>query len=148
MNNLVNDLYREFTLFRMIGHDAAAFVVMLACGLAVLTFFGFMGGLFTFLERKLAGWTNSRRGPNRVGPYGLVQFAADGVKLILKEDIIPAEADRTFFRFAPYLVLLGTALSFVVIPFGPRLIISDLNVGIFYFLATGSFSVVGVSLEG
>ena len=148
MNNLVNDLYREFTLFRMIGHDAAAFVVMLACGLAVLTFFGFMGGLFTFLERKLAGWTNSRRGPNRVGPYGLVQFAADGVKLILKEDIIPAEADRTFFRFAPYLVLLGTALSFVVIPFGPRLIISDLNVGIFYLLATGSFTVVGLIMAG
>ncbi len=148
MNNLVNDLYREFTLFQMIGHDATAVVVMLAGGLAVLNFFGIMGGLFTFLERKLAGWTNSRRGPNRVGPYGLAQFVADGVKLILKEDIIPAEADRAFFRFAPYLVLLGTALSFVVIPFGPRLIISDLNIGVFYLLATGSFTVVGLIMAG
>lgn len=148
MNHLVDDLFREFTFFQMIGYDAAAVVVMLACGLAVLNFFGLVGGLFTFFERKLAGWTNSRRGPNRVGPYGLVQFVADGVKLVLKEDIIPAAADRRFFRFAPYLVLLGTALSFVVIPFGPQLIISDLNVGVFYLLATGSFTVVGLIMAG
>jgi NADH:ubiquinone oxidoreductase subunit H len=78
----------------------------------------------------------------------LAQFVADGVKLILKEDIIPAAADRSFFRFAPYLVLLGTALSFVVIPFGPQLIISDLNVGVLYLLATGSFTVVGLIMAG
>jgi NADH:ubiquinone oxidoreductase subunit H len=73
---------------------------------------------------------------------------ADGVKLILKEDIIPAAADRNIFKFAPYLLLLGTALSFVVIPFGPKWIISDLNVGVLYLLATGSFSVVGLILAG
>jgi NADH:ubiquinone oxidoreductase subunit H len=121
---------------------------MLACAFVVLNFFGLMSGLYTYLERKVAGWTNSRRGPNRVGPYGLVQFMADGVKLILKEDIIPAAADRNIFKFAPYLLLLGTALSFVVIPFGPKWIISDLNIGVLYLLATGSFSVVGLILAG
>ncbi|MCG6943753.1 MAG: NADH-quinone oxidoreductase subunit H [Deltaproteobacteria bacterium] len=121
---------------------------MLACGLVVLNFFGLMSGLFTFFERKVAGWTNARRGPNRVGPYGLVQFMADGVKLILKEDIIPAAADRSIFKFAPYLLLLGTVLSFVVIPFGPTWIIADLNVGVLYVLATGSFTVIGLIMAG
>ena len=132
MENFVTTLYHEFWLFQKIGYVPTAIIVMVTFCLVVLNFFGLVSGLFTYFERKLAGWTNSRRGPNRVGPYGLLQFVADGVKLILKEDIIPAAADRNYFRFAPYLVLLGTALSFVVIPFGPALIISDLNVGIFY----------------
>jgi NADH-quinone oxidoreductase subunit H len=148
MENLVNTLFNSVGLFRKIGYAPTAAIVMVALGLVVLNFFGLVSGLFTFFERKLAGWTNSRRGPNRVGPYGLLQFVADGVKLILKEDIIPAAADRSYFRFAPYLVLLGTALSFVVIPFGPALIISNLNVGIFYLLATGAFTVVGLIMAG
>ena len=148
MENLVNDLFRQFTFLQELGYVPTAAIVMLACGLVVLNFFGLMSGLFTFFERKVAGWTNSRRGPNRVGPYGLVQFMADGVKLILKEDIIPAAADRSIFKFAPYLLLLGTALSFVVIPFGPTWIIGDLNVGVLYLLATGSFTVVGLIMAG
>jgi NADH:ubiquinone oxidoreductase subunit H len=148
MENFVNYLYQEFWIFQRIGYVPTAALVMLTCGAIVLNFFGLMSGLFTFFERKVAGWTNSRRGPNRVGPYGLVQFVADGVKLILKEDIIPAAADRQFFKFAPYLLLLGSALSFVVIPFGPKWIISDLNVGVFYLLATGAFTVVGLIMAG
>ncbi|MEE9569111.1 MAG: complex I subunit 1 family protein [Candidatus Binatia bacterium] len=148
MENFVNYLYQEFWIFQRIGYVPTAALVMLTCGAIVLNFFGLMSGLFTFFERKVAGWTNSRRGPNRVGPYGLVQFMADGVKLILKEDIIPAAADRNFFKFAPYLLLLGSALSFVVIPFGPKWIISDLNVGVFYLLATGAFTVVGMIMAG
>ncbi|MGD8371993.1 MAG: NADH-quinone oxidoreductase subunit H [Syntrophobacterales bacterium] len=148
METLVNDLFGQFTFLQKIGYVPTAAVVMLACALVVLNFFGLMSGLYTYLERKVAGWTNSRRGPNRVGPYGLLQFMADGVKLVLKEDIIPAAADRNIFKFAPYLLLLGTALSFVVIPFGPKWIISDLNIGILYLLATGSFTVVGLILAG
>ena len=148
MENLVNDLFGQFTLLQKLGYVPTAAIVMVACGLVVLNFFGLMSGLFTFFERKVAGWTNARRGPNRVGPYGLVQFMADGVKLILKEDIIPAAADRSIFKFAPYLLLLGTSLSFVVIPFGPKWIIGDLNVGVLYLLATGSFSVVGLIMAG
>jgi NADH:ubiquinone oxidoreductase subunit H len=148
MENLVNDLFGQFAFLQKLGYVPTSAIVMLACGLVVLNFFGLMSGLFTFFERKVAGWTNSRRGPNRVGPYGLVQFMADGVKLILKEDIIPAAADRNIFKFAPYLLLLGTALSFVVIPFGPKWIIGDLNVGVLYLLATGSFTVVGLIMAG
>ena len=148
MENLVNDLFSKFKLFQQMGYTLTAALIMLACALVVLNFFGLMSGLYTYLERKVAGWTNSRRGPNRVGPYGLMQFMADGIKLILKEDIIPAAADRSIFKFAPYLLLLGTALSFVVIPFGPKWIISDLNIGVLYLLATGSFTVVGLIMAG
>ncbi|MEJ2170331.1 MAG: NADH-quinone oxidoreductase subunit H [Desulfobacterales bacterium] len=148
MESFINNLFQEFGFFRQIGYVPVAAALMLFFCLLVLNFFGFVSGFLTFFERKLAGWTNSRRGPNRVGPYGLLQFVADGIKLILKEDIIPAAADRNYFKFAPYLVLLGTALSFVVIPFGPGWIISDLNVGIFYLIATGSFTVVGLIMAG
>ena len=148
MENLVNDLFGQFAFLQKLGYVPTAAVVMLACGFLVLNFFGLMSGFYTFFERKVAGWTNARRGPNRVGPYGLVQFMADGVKLILKEDIIPAAADRGIFKFAPYLLLLGTVLSFVVIPFGPKWIIADLNVGVLYLLATGSFTVVGLIMAG
>lgn len=148
MEKLVQRLLSESSLFAELGYVPTAIMVMLVCAFIVLNFFGVMGGLFTYFERKLAGWTNARRGPNRVGPWGLAQWIADGVKLVLKEDIIPAAADRPLFKFAPYLVLLGTALSFVVIPFGPFLIISDLNVGVLYLLATGSFTVLGLIMAG
>jgi NADH-quinone oxidoreductase subunit H len=148
MENLVNDLFGQFAFLQKLGYVPTAAVVMLTCGFLVLNFFGLMSGFYTFFERKVAGWTNARRGPNRVGPYGLMQFMADGVKLILKEDIIPAAADRGIFKFAPYLLLLGTVLSFVVIPFGPKWIIADLNVGVLYLLATGSFTVVGLIMAG
>ncbi|MEW6261882.1 MAG: complex I subunit 1 family protein [Thermodesulfobacteriota bacterium] len=148
MEALIIHLVQRVPPFREMGYPATAALVMLISAGIVLNFFGLLAGFFTYFERKLAGWTNSRRGPNRVGPYGLMQFVADGVKLVLKEDIIPAAADRPFFRFAPYLVLLGTALSFVVIPFGPELIISDLNVGLLYLLATGSFTVLGLIMAG
>jgi NADH-quinone oxidoreductase subunit H len=148
MESFIDYLFHQFEFLQQLGFVPTAAVVMVFFCLLVLNFFGFVSGFLTYFERKLAGWTNSRRGPNRVGPYGLLQFVADGIKLILKEDIIPAAADRNYFKFAPYLVLLGTALSFVVIPFGPRWIISDLNVGIFYLIATGSFTVVGLIMAG
>jgi NADH:ubiquinone oxidoreductase subunit H len=72
MENLVNDLFGQFTFLQKLGYVPTAAIVMLACALVVLNFFGLMSGLFTFFERKVAGWTNARRGPNRVGPYGLV----------------------------------------------------------------------------
>jgi len=148
MESFINYLFHKIGFLQQVGYIPTAAVLMLFFCLLVLNFFGLVAGFLTFFERKLAGWTNSRRGPNRVGPYGLMQFVADGIKLILKEDIIPATADQIYFKFAPYLVLLGTALSFVVIPFGPRWSISDLNVGIFYLIATGSFTVVGLIMAG
>jgi len=90
----------------------------------------------------------------RVGPYfaggrfGWAQLIADGIKFFQKEDIIPEDADRQVFRWAPALVLLSTTALFVVIPFSPNLIVRDLDLGVFYLLAISSVSTIGVLMAG
>lgn len=105
-------------------------------------------GITSWVERRVAGRMQSRIGPNRVGPQGFFQWIADGIKCFLKEDFVPASADRTLFLFAPYIVFAGMFGVFVVIPFGPQLIVSDLNIGIFYVLAVSSLVVVGILMSG
>lgn len=127
---------------------AVSLLVMVLVAAAVLVFALTYSGLATYVERKVAGDIQARIGPNRVGPLGLLQFLADGVKLLLKEDIIPAKADRFLFALAPYFVFVGSFAAFVVIPFGVGLIASDLNIGIYYVMAVTSLVTVGVLLAG
>lgn len=119
-------------------------VVALVVSLLVLT----IAGILTWAERRVAGRTQSRVGPNRVGPFGFLQWVADGVKLILKEDVVPAAADRPLFRLAPYPVVVAVFAAFVTIPFGQYLIAADLNVGVLYLVAITSLVVVGVLMAG
>jgi NADH-quinone oxidoreductase subunit H len=129
--------------------EVAYALVMLFFGAVVV--FGFvlpMAGTTTWVERRVAGRMQSRVGPNRVGPQGFLQWLADGAKNLLKEDIIPAAADQKLFRLAPYIVLVGFIASFVVIPFGSKLIIADLNVGILYLTAVTALVVVGILMAG
>ncbi|HEY5995610.1 MAG TPA: NADH-quinone oxidoreductase subunit NuoH [Candidatus Deferrimicrobiaceae bacterium] len=127
---------------------AVSLLVMVLVAAAVLVFALTYSGLATYVERKVAGDIQARIGPNRVGPVGLLQFLADGVKLLLKEDIIPAKADRFLFALAPYFVFVGSFAAFVVVPFGVGLIASDLNIGIYYVMAVTSLVTVGVLLAG
>jgi len=105
-------------------------------------------GIVTWVERRVAGRMQSRIGPNRVGPHGLLQWVADGVKCILKEDLIPDGADRLLFRMAPYLVFCGMFGAFVVIPFSEHLVIANLNLGVFYVMAITSLVPVGIIMAG
>ncbi len=107
-----------------------------------------IAGILTYVERRVAGKIQNRIGPNRVGPEGFFQWIADAVKLILKEDIIPARADRPLFRLAPYLVAAGTFSTLVIMPWGQRLVVGDLNVGLVYLVAVTSFVVVGILMSG
>jgi NADH-quinone oxidoreductase subunit H len=127
---------------------AVTLLVMVLVAAAVLVFALTYSGLATYVERKVAGDIQARIGPNRVGPVGLLQFLADGVKLLLKEDIIPAKADRFLFALAPYFVFVGSFAAFVVVPFGVGLIATDLNIGIYYVMAVTSLVTVGVLLAG
>ena len=127
---------------------AVTLLVMVLVAAAVLVFALTYSGLATYVERKVAGDIQARIGPNRVGPLGLLQFLADGVKLLLKEDIIPAKADRFLFALAPYFVFVGSFAAFVVVPFGVGLIATDLNIGIYYVMAFTSLVTVGVLLAG
>lgn len=121
----------------------------LALGAFIVTqFVAVLGGLMTYFERRVAGRIQYRVGPNRVGPQGLLQFLADGIKLVQKEDLIPDAADQPLFRLAPYLVVIGTFLAFVALPLSSKLILSDINVGILYILSVTSFVVVGIIMSG
>ena len=101
-----------------------------------------------WLERKILAHMQVRLGPMRVGPHGLLQPIADAIKLLLKEDIIPAEADATVFWIAPFIVVLAAFTVFVVVPFGPTHAITDMNIGILFMLGVSSLSVLGIVTAG
>src|ERR1039458_3706974 len=101
-----------------------------------------------WLERKILAHMQVRLGPMRVGPHGLMQPIADAPKLLLKEDIIPAEADALVFWVAPFIVVLAAFTVFVVVPFGPTHAITDMNIGILFMLGVSSLSVLGIVMAG
>src|SRR5262249_2757197 len=101
-----------------------------------------------WLERRLLALWQDRYGPNRVGPFGLLQVVADGVKIFMKEDWIPPFADKPVFILAPAIIMLTVLMSFAVLPIAPGIIISDLNIGLLFVLAMSSLGVYSVVLAG
>ena len=118
-------------------------LVLLNAVLVAVTF-------MTLLERKVIAWAQSRLGPMRVGPYGVLQAIADPIKLILKEDITPARADRMLFTLAPILSLVPALVVFSVVPFGgdELFYITDINVGLLFVISVTSIGVYGIILAG
>src|SRR3954449_11958940 len=109
------------------------------------------------LERKVIAWAQSRLGPMRVGPYGILQPGADAIKLMLKEDITPTRADKWVFTGAPIISMVPALIVYAVIPFGPvvnlfgrqvSLYITDINVGLLYVVSVASVGVYGIILAG
>ena len=103
----------------------------------------------TYLERKISAFMQARLGPMRVGPWGLLQPIADGIKLLVKEDFIPDKADRWIFFFAPYIAVASSFIVFSVVPFGPDwAVIADVNIGLLLVLAVSSVGVLALILAG
>jgi NADH-quinone oxidoreductase subunit H len=102
----------------------------------------------TLWERKLIGWMHIRVGPNRVGPLGLLQPIADAFKLLTKEIITPAQADRSLFFLAPVIVIMPALAAWAVIPFAPGVVLADVNAGLLYVMAITSVGVYGVIIAG
>ena len=121
---------------------AAVYILIVFGGLSVAVI------AMNWLERKILAHMQVRLGPMRVGPHGLLQPIADAIKLLLKEDIMPAEADALVFWAAPLIVVLAAFTVFVVVPFGPTHAITDMNIGILFMLGVSSLSVLGVVMAG
>ena len=122
---------------------------MLGACAATLAMIAVLGMFLIWLERKVAGHVQSRVGPIEVGGWhGWAQSLADGFKLFLKEDVIPSSADKLLFQLAPYLVFAGSFTAFAVIPWGGKVVIADLNIGVFYIMAVTSLVVVGILMAG
>jgi len=121
---------------------AFVYILLVFVGLSVAVI------AMNWLERKILAHMQVRLGPMRVGPHGLLQPIADAIKLLLKEDIMPAEADGFVFWIAPFIVVLAAFTVFVVVPFGPTHAITDMNIGILFMLGVSSLSVLGIVMAG
>ncbi len=119
----------------------------------VLIILQVMLGVVSYLiyaERKICGHIQARTGPNRVGPFGLLQPIADVLKLLMKEEFIPANANKVIFHIAPMLAVFPAIVTFAVIPMGPSpmFVVTDINVGLLLFMAMSSLGVYGITLAG
>ncbi len=116
--------------------------------IAVISFAGAMAIALVWIERRVLARMQVRRGPNRVGPTGLLQPVADAIKLIQKEVLIPRLGDKWVFLAAPVAIFVPTLLAYAVMPFGPGMVLADLNVGLLFFIAVGSTSTISLWMAG
>lgn len=121
---------------------AFIYIVLIFLGLSVAVI------AMNWLERKILAHMQVRLGPMRVGPHGLLQPIADALKLLIKEDIMPAEADPVVFWIAPLIVVITAFTVFIVVPFGPTHAVTDMNIGVLFMLGVSSLSVLGIVTAG
>src|SRR3954447_22880422 len=116
--------------------------------IALLAVFLTLFALISVLERKILGRIQNRYGPNRVGPFGLLQPVADGIKMLIKEDVVPARADKVVHFLAPILIAATAILAFAVIPYGRNMTPLAIDGGILFFFAAGSTTELAVFMAG
>lgn len=130
------------------GLTWAGFAVLIAWSVVFLLVVLFFVTYAIYYERKVIGWMQGRRGPNRVGPFGLLQTVADILKLLMKEDTVPSKADKMLFALAPVITFVPAFAVLAVIPYTETMVFADLNVGLLYFAALSSLSTIGILLGG
>ena len=143
--NFIDSALLKFFSADTINHVVWPFIQI---GLVVTLVAGWVA-YASYLERKISAFMQARLGPMRVGPWGLLQPIADGIKLLTKEDFIPEKADRWIFFCAPYIAVAAAFITFAVIPFAPDWgVITDVNIGLLFVLAVSSVGVLALILAG
>jgi NADH-quinone oxidoreductase subunit H len=145
----MDTLYDFFMGTAGMGQTAAHVSVSALMATLMFTVMAICAIVFTWMERKVAGFLQSRYGPMYTGRWhGWAQAVADMLKILGKEDIIPAEADKGLFVFAPILVLLGSLLAWAAMPWAPGFVAADLDLGLFYIFAVSSMVIIGILMAG
>src|SRR6201988_3231083 len=132
----------------LIPSSVAPYVLPVVYAVVIVAVLPLLAGYIVLLERKVMADMQARLGPMRVGPHGLLQPIADAVKLLLKEDIIPANADKLMFWMAPLVSVTMALLAYAALPIGPAFQIADLNVGLLFILGISSLGIYGIVLGG
>ena len=143
ITNWVDGLLRSF-----IPGWLATTVECVLIGVVLLLVYALLALFYIYFERKVCAAFQCRLGPNRVGPWGLMQSFADMFKMLIKELITLKHIDRFLFALAPYLVIIASMLSFACLPWGNGLQVIDFNIGIFFLIAVSSIGVLGILLAG
>src|ERR1035437_7813735 len=115
---------------------------------AIIVLFPALFALTTVLERKGLGRIQNRLGPNRTGPFGILQPVADGIKSLTKEDIVPARADRAVHFLAPLVLVVAVFMGFAVLPMGRNLVLVDMDAGLFFYFAMGASTELAIFMAG
>nr|YP_009749323.1 NADH dehydrogenase subunit A [Goodyera rosulacea]QII91410.1 NADH dehydrogenase subunit A [Goodyera rosulacea] len=139
----INSFYRLESLkefYGLIGIFVPIFTLVLGITMGVL--------VIVWLERKISAAIQQRIGPEYAGPLGILQALADGTKLLLKEDILPSRGNNRLFRIGPSIAVISILLSYLVIPFGYRLVLADLSIGVFLWIAISSIVPIGLLMSG
>ena len=126
----------------------AIFIEFLLIGIGIIVMYAVIAVIMIYMERKVCAAFQCRLGPNRVGPFGLLQLIADIFKMLIKEVIIIRQSDKLLYNLAPYIVILASILAFSCLPIAKGIEVLDLNVGIFFLIAASSIGVIGILLAG
>lgn len=152
--DVVHDIFlivRDLVIGFLRGYLQPWFVDWLMAVLSIAMMLGILTGtvmMLVWAERRTAGFMQSRLGPNRVGPFGLLQMVADVIKLLTKEDIVPAKGDVAVYTLAPIVAVAASLMAYAVIPFGRGMQFADLNIGILYVISISSLGVLGILMAG
>ena len=151
--DFIYDTLNEF-FPSLAGNNFFLFIAMLLPIAGLLGFITIYGFGVIYSEIKISSFIQDKTGPMGQGPglhagkWGLLQPVADGIKLFIKEDIIPATADRPLFILAPFMIFIGALVALIAVPFGEKIIIADMNIGLLYILGVGSIAVIALILAG
>lgn len=153
INQVLNDPDQVFVLTKayVVGQFAPDLQPMVSIFLSIIPILSVFPGLFaltTILERKGLGRIQNRLGPNRVGPFGILQPVADGIKALIKEDVVPRAADHVVHFLAPIVIVIPVILSYAVLPIGRNMVAIDLDAGLLFFFAVGASTELAVFMAG